>query len=95
MPLIAEYAKRFGIYDDLAPYLPMSLGAGETTLLRLVTAYATIANGGRKVEATLVDRVQDRSGETSTSTTNASARTAGRPIGPGSRSRNSWITASR
>ncbi len=40
----------------------MSLGAGETTLLRLVTAYATIANGGRKVEATLVDRVQDRFG---------------------------------
>ena len=31
MPLIAEYAKRFGIYDDMPPYLPMSLGAGETT----------------------------------------------------------------
>ncbi len=32
MPLIAEYAKRFGIYDDLPPYLSMSLGSGETTL---------------------------------------------------------------
>ena len=31
MPLVVEYAKRFGIYDELAPYLPMSLGAGETT----------------------------------------------------------------
>ena len=51
MPLVAEYAKRFGIYDDLAPYLPMALGAGETTVLRLVTAYATIANGGRKINA--------------------------------------------
>ncbi|MGH6924160.1 MAG: penicillin-binding protein 1A [Propylenella sp.] len=62
MPLVAEYAKRFGIYDDLAPYLPMALGAGETTVLRLVTAYATIANGGRKIKPTLIDRIQDRFG---------------------------------
>ena len=64
MPLVAEYAKRFGIYDSLAPYLPMALGAGETTVLRLVTAYATIANGGRKINATLIDRIQDRFGRT-------------------------------
>ena len=64
MPLVVEYAKRFGIYDDLAPYLPMALGAGETTVLRLVTAYATIANGGRRVNATLIDRIQDRFGRT-------------------------------
>ena len=35
MPLIVEYAKRFGVYDDLLPVLAMSLGAGETTLLRM------------------------------------------------------------
>ncbi len=64
MPLVAEYAKRFGIYDNLAPYLPMALGAGETTVLRLVTAYATIANGGRKIDPTLIDRIQDRFGRT-------------------------------
>jgi penicillin-binding protein 1A len=64
MPLIAEYAKRFGIYDDLQPYLPMALGAGETTVLRLVTAYSTIANGGRKINPTLIDRIQDRFGRT-------------------------------
>jgi penicillin-binding protein 1A len=64
MPLVVEYAKRFGIYDELAPYLPMSLGAGETTVLRLVTAYATIANGGRKIDPTLIDRIQDRFGRT-------------------------------
>jgi penicillin-binding protein 1A len=64
MPLVAEYAKRFGIYDELAPYLPMSLGAGETTVVRMVTAYATIANGGRKINATLIDRIQDRFGRT-------------------------------
>ena len=37
MPIITEYAKRFGIYDDLLPVLSMSLGAGETTLLRMAT----------------------------------------------------------
>jgi penicillin-binding protein 1A len=64
MPLVVEYAKRFGVYDDLAPYLPMALGAGETTVLRMVTAFSTIANGGRKIEPTLIDRIQDRFGKT-------------------------------
>jgi penicillin-binding protein 1A len=64
MPLIAEYAKRFGIYDNLPPYLSYSLGAGETTVLRMVTAYAMLANGGRRVTATMIDRVQDRYGRT-------------------------------
>ncbi len=64
MPLVVEYAKRFGIYDDLKPYLPMALGAGETTVLRLTSAYATIANGGRRVQATFIDRIQDRFGKT-------------------------------
>ena len=64
MPLIAEYAKRFGIYDDLPPYLSFALGAGETTLLRMVTAYAMFDNGGRRVKPTLIDRIQDRYGHT-------------------------------
>jgi len=64
MPVIREYAKRFGIYDDLLPYLPMSLGAGETTVLRMAGAYSTIANGGRKITPTLIDRIQDRYGRT-------------------------------
>ena len=64
MPMITEYAKRFGIYDDLLPVLSMSLGAGETTLLRMATAYGMLANGGRKVRATLIDRIQDRWGRT-------------------------------
>jgi penicillin-binding protein 1A len=64
MPLIAEYAKRFGIYDDLPPYLSMSLGSGETTLLRMTTAYSMLANGGKRIKATLIDRIQDRLGHT-------------------------------
>jgi penicillin-binding protein 1A len=64
MPLIAEYAKRFGVYDDLPPYLSYALGAGETTVLRMVTAYSMFDNGGRRVIPTLIDRIQDRYGHT-------------------------------
>ena len=64
MPLIAEYAKRFGVYDDLPPYLSFALGAGETTVLRMVTAYSMFDNGGRRIKPTLVDRIQDRYGHT-------------------------------
>lgn len=64
MPLIAEYAKRFGVYDDMLPVLSMSLGAGETTLMRMTTGYSMFANGGRRIRATLIDRIQDRTGRT-------------------------------
>ncbi|MFG1352054.1 penicillin-binding protein 1A [Xanthobacter autotrophicus] len=64
MPIVAEYAKRFGIYDEMPPYLAMALGSGETTLLRMTGAYAMIANGGRKVTPSLIDRIQDRYGHT-------------------------------
>ena len=64
MPLVAEYAQMFGIYDKLQPLLAMSLGAGETTDLRMTSAFATIANGGRRITPTLIDRIQDRYGHT-------------------------------
>ena len=64
MPLIGEYAKRFGVYEELPNYLSYSLGAGETTVMRMVTAYSMFANGGRRVKPTLIDRIQDRYGRT-------------------------------
>ena len=64
MPLIGEYAKRFGVYDELPNYLSYALGAGETTVMRMVTAYSMFANGGRRVKPTLIDRIQDRYGRT-------------------------------
>jgi penicillin-binding protein 1A len=64
MPLIAEYAKRFGVYDDLPPYLSFALGAGETTVLRMTAAYSMFANGGKRIKPTLIDRIQDRYGHT-------------------------------
>ena len=64
MPLIGEYAKRFGVYEELPNYLSYALGAGETTVMRMVTAYSMFANGGRRVKPTLIDRIQDRYGHT-------------------------------
>jgi penicillin-binding protein 1A len=64
MPLIGEYAKRFGVYDQLPPYLSFALGAGETTLLKMVAAYGMFDNGGRRIKPTLIDRIQDRYGHT-------------------------------
>jgi penicillin-binding protein 1A len=64
MPLIGEYAKRFGVYDDLPNFLSYALGAGETTVMRMVTAYSMFANGGRRIKPTLIDRIQDRYGHT-------------------------------
>ena len=64
MPLVAEYARRFGVYDNMQTYLPMALGAGETTVMRMVTAYSMIANGGKRINPTLIDRIQDRWGHT-------------------------------
>ncbi len=66
MDTVAKYAERFGVYDagQMKPFLANSLGAQETTLFRMVAAYAMFANGGERVEPTLVDRVQDRRGRT-------------------------------
>ena len=64
MPLIAEYARRFGVYDNLPTFLSYSLGAGETTVLRMVAAYSMFDNGGRRIVPTFIDRIQDRYGRT-------------------------------
>ena len=60
---IAQYARRLGVADDLPPRLSMSLGAGETTLMRLTASYAMMVNGGKRIKPTLIDRIQDRHGK--------------------------------
>ena len=61
---ITQYAKKFGIAKKLPPQLSISLGAGETTLLNLTTAYGMLVNGGKRIRPALIDRVQDRHGKT-------------------------------
>ncbi len=64
MDTVASYAERFGVYDRMNAFLANALGSQETTLFKMVAAYAMFANGGERVEPTLVDRVQDRYGRT-------------------------------
>ncbi|WP_439560967.1 penicillin-binding protein 1A [Roseinatronobacter sp.] len=64
MDVVGGYSERFGVYDRSQQYLAAALGSQETTLFRMVAAYAMFANGGERVEPTLVDRVQDRWGQT-------------------------------
>jgi penicillin-binding protein 1A len=64
MQKIAEMAGRLGVIDNMQQTLAMSIGAGETTLLRLVSGYSMIVNGGKKITPSFIDRVQDNQGWT-------------------------------
>ncbi len=61
---IVEYAQRFHVSDNLPRELAISLGAAETTVMRITAAYAIFVNGGKRVEPVIIDRVQDRNGKT-------------------------------
>lgn len=64
MKPVAKMIETFGIMDRVPMQIAMAIGAGETTVERLTTAYAMLANGGKKIESTLIDRIQDRHGNT-------------------------------
>jgi len=62
LPTLAKTVQNFDVMDRMPLYYSMSLGAGETTLLRLTSAYAMIDNGGHWLLPSVVDAVQDRNG---------------------------------
>ncbi|MFL6729934.1 MAG: penicillin-binding protein 1A [Sphingomicrobium sp.] len=62
MPKIIDTADKLGV-GKFPNYLSIALGAGDTTVSRLVNAYAILANQGRSVKPTLIDYVQDRHGK--------------------------------
>jgi penicillin-binding protein 1A len=64
MDAVGQNIEAFGIMDHMPREYSMSLGAGETTPLRLTAAYAMLADGGKKLTPTLIDSVQDRNGVT-------------------------------
>ena len=64
MDKISEMARRVGINDNLPELLSMSLGAGDTKLINMVSAYAVLVNGGKKVTPYFIEKVQDRNGKT-------------------------------
>ena len=61
---ILDLSKKLEIYEEIPELLSVSLGAAETTLINLTSAYAPFANGGKKIEPNLISRIQDRRGKT-------------------------------
>ena len=61
---ILKLSDRLEIYSDIPELLSVSLGAAETSLLNLTSAYASFANGGKKISPNLISRIQDRRGKT-------------------------------
>jgi penicillin-binding protein 1A len=64
MTKVADYAKRLGISSNMLPVLANSLGSSESTVFKMTQAYAVLVNGGRQVDGSLIDRIQDRHGRT-------------------------------
>ncbi|MBR2921906.1 MAG: penicillin-binding protein 1A [Alphaproteobacteria bacterium] len=64
MDKVSAMAEKMGVNSDLPQLLSMSLGAGETKLINMVSAYSMIVNGGKKVEPYLIERIQNRKGVT-------------------------------
>ncbi|MEC9265908.1 MAG: penicillin-binding protein 1A [Pseudomonadota bacterium] len=64
MEKVAETAERFGIMKNMPAQLSMSLGAADVRLIDMVSAYAALVNGGKKITPTLIDRIQNRNGRT-------------------------------
>ena len=64
MEKVVEYARKFGTTEKMLPVLANALGSTESTVVRMVQAYSTFVNGGKRVVPTLVDRIQDRHGKT-------------------------------
>ena len=60
---IGELSKNLDIYEKFPSFLSSPLGSVETSLLKISSAYASIANGGFKVEPSFIDKIQDRHGK--------------------------------
>jgi penicillin-binding protein 1A len=64
MDQIVAMATRFDLERGLGYNLASALGSNEVSLLQLTAAYAMLVNGGKRIEPALIERIQDRHGET-------------------------------
>jgi len=62
LPPIAKTVEQFNIMNKMPLYYSMALGAGDTTLYRMTSAYAMLDNGGHWLNASTIDLVQGRDG---------------------------------
>lgn len=62
MEKVTRLAKTLGV-GDYPNYLSISLGAGDTTVMKMTNAFAILANNGKEVKPSLIDYIQDRNGK--------------------------------
>ena len=62
LPSIAKTVEQFNIMNKMPLYYSMALGAGDTTLYRMTSAYSMLDNGGHWLLPSIIDMVQDRQG---------------------------------
>lgn len=56
---ITDVAQRLGVFERPYRHYSMVLGSIETTLLKLVTAYGIIANGGQLIKPAFIEAISD------------------------------------
>ena len=61
---ILKLSSSLGIYDEIPELLSVSLGSAETTLMNLTAGYASFVNGGKIANPILINKIQDRRGNT-------------------------------
>ncbi|TFG54531.1 MAG: hypothetical protein E4H35_07265, partial [Candidatus Aminicenantes bacterium] len=57
-----EYCRRFGITSPLYPYLSLSLGTFDITLIEMVSAFSTFPNRGVRFQPYFITRIEDKDG---------------------------------
>jgi penicillin-binding protein 1A len=62
LPAIGKTIEQFNIMNKMPLYYSMALGAGDTTLYRMTSAYSMLDNGGHWLNTSVIDAVQDRDG---------------------------------
>ena len=63
MDKVSRISKKLGIYDNFPLLISSSLGSLESSLLKITAGYASIVNGGYKVEPRMIDVIYDKSGK--------------------------------
>lgn len=61
---VAEVIKRFGINKRPRRIYSIVLGSIESNLIKVVRAYSMIVNGGKEIQPTFIEKIQDREGKT-------------------------------
>jgi penicillin-binding protein 1A len=59
---VVEMARRLGLGEGFEPEASLALGTGEVTLLDLTSAFAVLANGGKRAWPFVLERITDTEG---------------------------------